>query len=139
MLPLTACQPVAVRPGETTRADVRVPPRPAPELDILAIGRADAEGRIVLRSTGIEVPRGETVMIGVAGPGLLPGTAFFVLGKGFRASVVRFAETQGGSGVPLPAAVLTVEVPPDAPPGLYSIIALRGVEMAMLTGGIEVS
>lgn len=139
LLPLTACHPVAVRRGETTRADVPVPPRPVPELNILAVGRADAEGRIVLRSTGVEVPRGETVMIGVMGPGVLPGTSFLVLGTGFRASVVRFAETQGGTGVPMPAAVVSLEVPADAPPGLYSIIALRGVEMAMLTGGIEVT
>lgn len=135
---LAACNPVAVRGGETAAADVRVPPRPAPELDILAIGRADAEGRIVLRATGVGVARGETATIGMMGPGLVAGTSFVVLGTGFRASVVRYGETQGGSGTPMPAAVVSLVVPPGVAPGLYSIIALRGVEMAMLSGGIEV-
>ena len=30
-------------------------------------------------------------------------------------------------------------VPPDAPPGLYSIVAIRGFELATLSGGIEVT
>jgi hypothetical protein len=138
LLALPACHPVVVRGGETAAAEIRVPPRPEPELNILAIGRADAEGRIVLRATGIDVARGETAMIGMMGPGLVPGTSFVVLGTGFRASVVRYGETQGGSGAPMPAAVVSLVVPQGAPPGLYSVIAVRGVEMAMLSGGIEV-
>ena len=31
------------------------------------------------------------------------------------------------------------EYPADAPPGLYSIVAIRGFELATLTGGIEVT
>jgi hypothetical protein len=72
------------------------------------------------------------------GPGMIEGTGFVVLGIGFQASVVRFGETQGGSGEPQPAAVLTLAVPPDAQPGLYSIVAMRGFEFALFSGGIEV-
>lgn len=135
---LAACHPVGVRQGETTFADVAVPTQPVANVNILAIGRADADGAIRLRTTGVAVARGETATIGLMGPGMSEGTGFVVLGVGFRADVVRFGETQGGSGTPQPAAVLSLEVPPDATPGLYSIVAMRGFEFAMLSGGIEV-
>jgi len=138
LLLLAACHPVAVRRGETTQADVTVPTQPVANVNILAIGRADAAGQIVLRTTGIEVARGETATIGLMGPGMTPGTGFVVLGIGFQASVVRFGETQGGSGASQPAAVLSLVVPDDAPPGLYSIVAVRGFEFALFSGGIEV-
>lgn len=136
---LAACHPVAVRQGERTLADVTVPTLPVRNVNILALGRADASGQIVLRSTGITVARGETATIGVMGPGMTPGTGFVVLGIGFQANVIRFGETQGGSGTAQPAAVLSLAVPPDARPGLYSIVALRGLEFALFSGGIEVS
>lgn len=135
---LAACHPVAVRPGQTTIADVTVPTQPATTVNILGIGRADAGGQIVLRATGISVARGETVTIGITGPGMTPGTGFVVLGFGFQATVVRYGETQGGSG-PQPAAVVTLVVPADTPPGLYSIVAVRGLEFALLSAGIEVT
>jgi hypothetical protein len=135
---LAACHPVAVRGGETTVADITVPTQPVANVNILAIGRADAAGQIVLRTTGIEVARGETATIGLMGPGMAPGTGFVVLGIGFQANVVRFGETQGGSGTAQPAAVLSLVVPPDAPAGLYSIVAVRGFELAVFSGGIEV-
>jgi len=135
---LAACHPVAVRRGETTAADVTVPTQPVTAVNILAIGRADDAGQIVLRSTGIAVARGETATIGVMGPGMTPGTGFVVLGIGFQANVVRFGETQGGSGTSQPAAVLSLVVPADARPGLYSIVAVRGFEFALFSGGIEV-
>jgi hypothetical protein len=132
-----ACHPVAVRPGETTLADVTVPTQATTDVNILGIGRADATGQITLRSTGIAVARGETTMIGVMGPGMIPGTGFVVLGFGFQANVVRYGETQGGAGSQ-PAAVLSLVVPANTPPGLYSIIAVRGFEFSMLSGSIEV-
>jgi hypothetical protein len=135
---LMACNAVAVRRGETTAADVKVPTQPVTNVNILAIGRADADGRIVLRGTGISVARGETVMIGLSGPGMIPGTGFVVLGFGFQTTVVRFGETQGGSGMVQPAVVLSLAVPPDTPPGLYSIVAMRGFEFALFSGSIEV-
>ncbi|MEW6272415.1 MAG: hypothetical protein AB1689_24295 [Thermodesulfobacteriota bacterium] len=135
---LAACNAVAVRRGETTSADVLVPTQPTTNVNILAIGRADVDGRIVLRGTGISVTRGETVMIGMSGPGMIPGTGFVVLGFGFQASVVRFGETQGGSGIVQPAVVLSLVVPADTPPGLYSIVAMRGFEFALFSGAIEV-
>lgn len=128
-----------VRPQETTVADVTVPTQPSANVNILGIGRADADGRIVLRATGIEVARGETATIGLMGPGMTPGTGFVVLGIGFQASVIRYGETAGGSGASQPAAVLSLVVPHDAPPGLYSIVAVRGFELATLSGGIEVT
>ncbi|HEY8515035.1 MAG TPA: hypothetical protein VIS07_05955 [Candidatus Binatia bacterium] len=136
---LLACTAVEVRRGETTLADVQVPTQPTTSVNILGIGRADAEGRIVLRPTGISVSRGETAIIGLSGPGMIPGTGFVVLGFGFQANVVRYAETQGGSGTPQPAVVLSLTVPADTPPGLYSIMALRGYEFAMMTAAIEVT
>ena len=135
---LPACHPVAVRRGETTIADVTVPTQPAANVNILAIGRADDQGQIVLRSTGIAVTRGETATIGLMGPGMTPGTGFVVLGFGFQANVVRFGETQGGSGTAQPAAVVSLVVPAGTPPGLYSIVALRGLEFSLFSGGIEV-
>lgn len=136
---LAACHPVAVRRGETTVADVTVPTQPVTAVNILAIGRAASDGgQIVLRTTGIAVARGETATIGLMGPGMIEGTGFVVLGIGFQATVLRFGETQGGSGEPQPAAVLTLVVPPDAQPGLYSIVAVRGFEFALFSGGIEV-
>ena len=139
LLLLAACHPVVVRPQETTVADVTVPTLPASNVNILALGRADADGRIVLRSTGIQVARGETATIGLMGPGMTPGTGFVVLGIGFQANVVRYGETQGGSGTSQPAAVVSLVVPSDAPPGLYSIVAVRGFEIATFSGGIEVA
>jgi len=138
---LAACHPVAVRRGETAAADVTVPTQPVANVNILAVGRADQAdpaGQIVLRTTGIAVARGETATIGLMGPGMVPGTGFVVLGIGFAANVVRFGETQGGSGASQPAAVLSLVVPADAPPGLYSIVAVRGFEFAVFSGGIEV-
>lgn len=132
-----ACHPVAVRPGETTIADVTVPTQATTDVNILGIGLADATGQITLRSTGIAVARGETAMIGVMGPGMIPGTGFVVLGFGFQTTVVRYGETQGGAGSQ-PAAVLSLVVPANTPPGLYSIIAVRGFEFSMLSGSIEV-
>jgi hypothetical protein len=139
LLVLAACHPVAVRPQETTIADVTVPTQPVTSVNILALGRADADGRIVLRAAGIQVARGETATIGLMGPGMTPGTGFAVIGIGFGATVVRFGETQGGSGGTQPAAVVSLVVPPDAAPGLYSIVAIRGFEMATFAGGIEVT
>ncbi|MBM4247712.1 MAG: hypothetical protein FJ148_28645 [Deltaproteobacteria bacterium] len=69
---------------------------------------------------------------------MAPGTGFVVLGIGFQANVIRYGETQGGSGASQPAAVLSLVVPPDAATGLYSIVAVRGFEIATLSGGIEV-
>lgn len=139
LLALAACHPVVVRPQETTAADVTVPTLPVANVNIVGIGRADQDGRIVLRATGIAVARGETATIGISGPGMIPGTGFVVLGTGFRASVIRYAETQGGSGTTQPAAVLSLVVPSDASPGLYSVVAVRGFEFAVLSGGIEVT
>ncbi|MBY0274511.1 hypothetical protein K2Z84_04150 [Candidatus Binatia bacterium] len=138
LLALAACHPVVVRPQETTAADVAVPTLPVSNINIVGIGRADQDGRIVLRATGIAVARGETATIGVMGPGMIPGTRFVVLGARFRASVIRYAETQGGSGT-TPAAVLSLVVPPDASPGLYSVMAVRGYEFALLSGAVEVT
>lgn len=138
LLPLAACHPVVVRSQESTAADVQVPTRTTNDLNILALGRADEAGRIVLRSTGIEVARGETATIGLMGPGMAPGTGFVVLGIGFQANVIRYGETQGGSGASQPAAVVSLVVPPDAAPGLYSIVAVRGLEFVTMSGGIEV-
>lgn len=130
---------MVVRSQETTVADVTVPTLPTTSVNILGIGRADAEGRIVLRATGIEVARGESTTIGLMGPGMAPGTGFVVLGLGFQANVIRYGETQGGSGTSQPAAVLSLVVPQNAPPGLYSIVAVRGFEFAVFSGGIEVT
>jgi hypothetical protein len=139
LLPLlAACHPVAVRPDQTTIADVTVPTQPTSDVNILGIGRADANGQIVLRSTGISVARGETATIGIMGPGMTPGTGFVVLGFGFQATVVRYGQTQGGAGSQ-PAAVVTLVVPPGTPPGLYSIIAVRGLEFSLLSASIEVT
>ena len=135
---LAACHPVAVRRGESTIADVTVPTQTTADVNILGIGRADpTTGQITLRSTGIAVARGETTTIGVMGPGMIPGTGFVVLGFGFQLSVVRYGETQGGSGSQ-PAAVVSLVVPADTPPGLYSLIAVRGFEFSVLSASIEV-
>lgn len=139
LLLLAACHPVVVRPQEAAVAHVTVPTLAASTVNILALGRADGEGRIVLRSTGIAVARGETATIGLMGPGMAPGTGFVVLGIGFQANVIRYGETQGGSGTSQPAAVVSLVAPPDALPGLYSIVAVRGLEIATFSGGIEVT
>jgi hypothetical protein len=137
LLLVAACHPVVVRPGATTIADVTVPTQPTTDVNILGIGRTEASGQIVLRSTGIAVARGETAMVGIMGPGMIPGTGFVVLGFHFQANIVRYGETQGGSG-PLPAAVVSLVVPADTPPGLYSIVAVRGFQFSVLSASIEV-
>lgn len=134
---LAACQPVPLRAGETVRADVAVPAS-APAVNLVAIG-AGTEGQpIALHPTGFRIERGASAMIGVAGPGVEPGTGFAIVGIGFDLRLVRFGTTQGGGQTPLPAAVLSLSVGADVAPGLYSILAVRGTDYSVLAGGVEV-
>ena len=135
---LTECHPVAVRPDGVTAADVAVPRAPAESFDLLGIGVPGADGRIALRPTGVAVPRGATVTVGVTGPGIVQGTGFLVVGTGFVTRLVRFAVTEGGGREPMPAAVLSIDVPAAARPGLYSLAAFRDGRLALLSGGLEV-
>lgn len=132
------CRPVAVQEGEVTVADVSARrPRGGP-LDILGIGTQREDGRIVLRSTGATVPRGATATVGVMGPGIEEGTGFAMVGLGFQIRILRYAVTEGGGIEPMPAAVLSIEIPAEARPGLYSIVAVRGAEYAIFSGGLEI-
>lgn len=133
------CTPVGVRAGEVTVADVAVPRQGDDELNLLAIGTADADGRILLRTTGASVARGETIEVGVMGPGLLWGAQFLVVGLDIPVKLVRFAVTQGGGIGPQPAAVLRITVPEDAAPGLYSILVTRFGHHSIFSGGLEVT
>ncbi|MBM4268783.1 MAG: hypothetical protein FJ144_19580 [Deltaproteobacteria bacterium] len=133
-----SCRPVAVQPDLVTLADVAVPASAPEDLNILAVGIADGEGRILLRTTGATVARGSTIDIGVMGPGLVEGTGFLVVGVGIPVRLVRYAMTQGGGIEPMPAAVLSLTVPESAPPGLYSLIVFRGTHYSIFSGGLEV-
>lgn len=137
LLTFAACHPVAVRSGATASADVAVPAQGADPLNLLVIGAQTGDGPIQLGGTGVRVARGTTEKIAVAGPGIAPGTAFAVVGIGPTLQVLQFGMTQGGVDA-IPAALLSLTVPPGTPPGLYSIVAVRGVEVAFLTGSIEV-
>lgn len=139
LLVWSGCTPVAVRPDEVTVADVGVPRQGDEGLNILAIGTADADGRIVLRTTGTSVARGETADIGVMGPGLLLGAQFLVVGIDIGVELIRFAVTQGGGIEPQPAAVLRVVVPEHAEPGLYSLLVIRSGRYTIFSGGLEVT
>ena len=139
LLPVWACQPVPVREGQMSIADVAVPRRETAGVNLVAIGVADADGRIVLGATGIRVARGGSSTIGLAGPGLVEGTVFLVAGTALSVRVVRFTTTSGGGGAELPAAVLSLTVPADAEPGIYSVLAIRGRELAVFTGAVEVA
>jgi len=134
---LAACQPVPLRAGETVRADVSLPGA-APAVNLAVIGLAEGTQPIVLHPTGLRIGRGTSATVGVAGPGVEPGTAFAVIGIGFDLRLVRFGTTQGGGQEPMPAAVLSLAVAPDVAPGLYSLIAIRGSEYAVFSGGVEV-
>ena len=134
----SACQPVPVRVGETALADVGLPPVAEPAVNLVAIGVA-AEGQpIVLRTTGVRLERGSTVMLGVAGPGVEPGALIAVVGTGFDTRVVRFGVTQGGGQPPMPAAVLSVTIGDSVSPGLYTLLAARSGQVSLFTGGVEV-
>lgn len=133
------CTPVAVVADEVTVADVAVPREAEDGFNVLAIGTADSEGRIVLRTTGASVARGETVEIGVMGPGILLGAQFLIVGIDIPVELVRFAVTEGGGLAPQPAAVLRIAVPEDAEPGLYSILVLRFGRATTFSGGLEVT
>lgn len=139
MLSPAACTPVGVRPDEVAIADIGVPSQAEEDFNVLAIGTADADGRIVLRTTGTSVGRGETIQIGVMGPGILWGAHFMVIGIDLPVELVRFAVTQGGGVDPQPAAVLRINVPEDAEPGLYSILVLRFGRYTIFSGGLEVT
>jgi hypothetical protein len=137
LLTIGACTPVAVHQGTSTPADVAASRGDGSALNLLSMGVAGADGRIFPRPTGGAVDRGSTVTVGVVGPGIAPGTAIGVLAVGFGIRPIRFTTTQGGSG-PIPAAVLSLTVPSDARPGLYSIVAVRGTELSVLSGVLEV-
>jgi hypothetical protein len=126
-----------VRVGETTVADVAAPPAPG-SVNLVVAGIAVGDGPIELRASGFRIARGASSTLGVAGPGVEPGTSFAVMGIGFDVRVVRFGVTEGGGQSPLPAAVLALEVSPDVAPGLYSLIAVRGEEYSLLSGSVEV-
>lgn len=132
------CRPVGVVEGGTSIADITARRPQAAALDILGIGTQREDGRIVLRSTGAVVSRGTTVTVGVMGPGMEEGTGFAVVGLEFVTRIVRFAMTEGGGVASMPAAVLSIDVPPSVRPGLYSIAAIRGSEYAIFSGGLEV-
>lgn len=134
-----ACTPVIVGPDETAVADIGVPAQADDDFNVLAIGTADADGRIVLRTTGASVARGETIDIGVMGPGILWGAHFMIVGVDIPVELIRFAVTQGGGVEPQPAAVLRVSVPETAQPGLYSILVLRFGRYTIFSGGLEVT
>jgi hypothetical protein len=132
------CHPVGVFEGTTTVADVAATPSEGSPVNILGIGTEREDGRIVLRTTGASVPRGSTVTVGVMGPGMMEGTGFAIVGVGFATRLVRFAMTEGGGVPSMPAAVLAIDVPATAPPGLYSIIAFRELDYSIFSGGLEV-
>jgi len=138
-LAASACTPVVVRAGEVTVADIAVPPEGDEDFNVLAIGTADRQGRILLRTTGASVAHGETIEIGVMGPGILAGAHFLIVGIDIPVELVRFAVTEGGAIGPQPAAVLRVTVPEDAEPGLYSILVLRAGRVTIFSGGLEVT
>jgi hypothetical protein len=136
-LMLAGCQPVPVRIGEVTHADVGVPAAPR-TVNLVAIGIAVGDQPIVVRPTGLRVSRGTSATIGVAGAGVEPGTTFAVVGLGFGLRLIRVGTTQGGGQAAIPAAVLSLDVGSDVGPGLYSLVAVRGAEYSVLAGGIEV-
>lgn len=132
------CQPVGIFAGQTTVADIAATRSAESPVNILGIGTQREDGRIVLRSTGALVPRGATVTVGVMGPGMVEGTGFSIVGVGFGTHLVRFAMTEGGGVPSMPAAVLSIDVPATARPGLYSIIAFRELDYSIFSGGLEV-
>jgi hypothetical protein len=132
------CRAVLVEPGVATQADVAAPLEGEAPLNILGIGVADADGRILLRTTGVSVARGSMVQLGVMGPGMIEGTAFLAVGVGLELRPIRFAMTEGGGGASQPAAVLLLTVPADTRPGLYSVVAYREGRMSVFSGGLEV-
>lgn len=115
-----------------------VPRAPQQSFDLLAAGVPGADGGIALRPTGVEVRRGEAATVGVMGPGIVQGTGFLVVGTGFVTRLVRFAVAEGGGREPMPAAVLSIDVPAAARPGLYSLVAFRDGRLAVLSGALEV-
>jgi hypothetical protein len=125
-------------PGQTTSADIAVAPKVESPVNIRGIGTEREDGRSVLRTTGAMVPRGSTATIGVMGPGMVEGTGFAIVGVGFATRLVRFAMTEGGGVAGIPAAVLSIDVPATAPPGLYSIVAFRDLDYSIFSGGLEV-
>jgi hypothetical protein len=136
---LASCQPVGVFQGQTTFVDIAARRPQGDPLNILGIGTAREDGRIVLRTTGAVVARGETATVGVMGPGMVEGTAFAVVGIELGTRLVRYAMTEGGGVPSTPAAVLAIDVPADTPAGLYSIIAFRSdFEYSIFSGGLEV-
>ena len=135
----SACTPVIVEADETATADIFVPARGAEEFNVLAIGVADDEGRILLRTTGASVERGQTIDLGVMGPGILWGAHFMVVGVDIPVELLRFAVTQGGGLEPQPAAVLRISVPEEAEPGLYSILVTRLGRYTIFSGGLEIT
>jgi len=138
VLVAAGCRPVGVFQGQTTFADIAVAPKVESPVNILGIGTEREDGRIVLRTTGAIVPRGSTATIGVMGPGMMEGTGFAIVGVGFATRLVRFATTEGGGVASIPAAVLSIDVPATAPPGLYSIVAFRDLDYSIFSGGLEV-
>lgn len=136
---VAGCTPVVVTSDELAIADIAAPAQGEEDFNVLAIGVADADGRIVLRTTGASVARGESIQIGVMGPGILWGAHFMVVGVDLPVELVRFAVTQGGGVEPQPAAVLRIDVPEHAEPGLYSILVLRFGRYTIFSGGLEVT
>ncbi|MDG2305387.1 MAG: hypothetical protein P8R42_12215 [Candidatus Binatia bacterium] len=135
----SGCTPVVVRADEVAIADIAVPRQGEEDFNVLAVGTADAEGRIILRTTGTTVSRGETIDIGVMGPGILWGAHFMIVGIDVPVELIRFAATQGGGVDPQPAAVLRVTVPEHAERGLYSILVVRFGRYTIFTGGLEIT
>jgi len=109
-------------------------------VNILAIGVLNPDGSFNprLRASGFAVTRGSNVMIAVVGPGMITGTRVGVVGTGFVSVPAEFGQVTGGTFDGQPVAVFSMTIPQTAQPGIYSVIAGRGTQFAVLAGALEV-
>ncbi len=90
-----------------------------------------------LSNVAIAVERGQTVTIGLGGPGLpVSGTPLSVSGTGITLSNFRFATLSGGAGT---ATLADANISPNAAPGARNLIVTVNGQRTIATGALEIT
>jgi uncharacterized protein (TIGR03437 family) len=88
-------------------------------------------------NSGVAVERGQTVTIGVGGPGLpASGSPLSLSGTGVTLSNFRFGTLSGGAGT---AVVADAVISPGAAPGARNLIVTANGQRTIATGALEIT
>jgi hypothetical protein len=120
-----------------TGVNITVPgPSQNPTPNAQLLGVADSTGSATVTNTGDVILRGTTPDVLISGPGITATSTVRISGPG-DITVTGQGGIKDSTGT-IPGVRVTLNVPPNAVPGLRTVFIVTGNDMTTFTGGLEV-